>query len=300
MNTVSTSAPIVMQGLTKTFNNKCALNELSAHFPSGGITALLGENGAGKTTLINCALGLLRPSKGTINVLGSPAGSITVKRRIGVMLQDSDLPDLLSAREHIALFSTYYPHPIEGNELINLCQLNEFADVRYKHLSGGQKRRVQFALAIVGRPELVFLDEPTTGLDIEARRLLWATITDLRNQGTTIILTTHYLEEADALADHILVMADGKLIANSAASEFRAAVGGAVIRCQTTLSDTQLTDLSGVQTVRHSGRFVEILSRDGTQTLRQLLPIDPSLHELTVNKPSLEDAFTQLIKTPTH
>ncbi|RBP49613.1 ABC transporter ATP-binding protein [Arenicella xantha] len=287
-------SPIIIDRLTKTFGTTRALDEISLSFPNGGITALLGSNGAGKTSLINCALGLEQPSSGSITVLGGKAGKIDIKRRIGVMLQDSDLPDQLTAREHISLFSTYYEKPHDINALLTLCELDGFADTRYKKLSGGQKRRVQFALAIVGRPQLVFLDEPTTGLDIDARRVLWNTIRDLREQGTSVVLTTHYLEEADTLADHIIVMNAGKIIANAASADIRAAVSGAVIRCQTSLNENHLAALTGVQTVQTSGRFIEILTNSGTQTLRELLSLDDLVTELTVTKPTLENAFKRL------
>jgi len=209
MNTALTTKHLVVR-----FGDKVALNSINLSIADQGVTALLGANGAGKTTLINCALGLCKPSSGELSVFNKKVGNIETKRLIGVMLQDSGLPDLLSPAEHIELFSSYYQNPLSVAELTRRCDLEGFINTRYKHLSGGQKRRVQFALAIVGRPKLVFLDEPTTGLDIDARKTVWNTIDDLRNGGTAVLLTTHYLEEADSLADHTIVMNKGDIIAN--------------------------------------------------------------------------------------
>lgn len=248
-------SPLIIENLSHFFGDKRALDCVDLAIPYSGITALLGANGAGKMTLINRALGLLKPSKGSLQVLGGIAGSQPIKQQIGVMLQDADLPDLLSAREHIALFSTYYPNPIASNDLIKQCDLSEFADTRCKQLSGGQKRRVQFALAILGHPKLVFLDEPTTGLDIKARRILWNTIRELSSAGAAVVLTTHYLEEADALADHVMVINRGKLVADGSTSEILDAVRGAVIRCETCINVSMANTMVGVRTASQSGRY---------------------------------------------
>lgn len=294
MNQPLSNSPLIASNLSKVFGKKRALNSLNFSLPATGITALLGANGAGKTTLINCALGLCKPSRGELSVLGGNAGAHRVKQQVGVMLQDADLPDLLSAREHIALFSTYYPNPIPVDELITRCDLCDFADKRYKHLSGGQKRRVQFALAILGRPKLVFLDEPTTGLDIDARRVLWNTIRALGEAGTAVVLTTHYLEEADSLADHTIVISAGAIVANAPTTEIREAVSGAVIRCETKLNIETAGGLARVRSTQQSGRYLEILSHDGTATVKDLLNADPDVRDLSIQKPSLEDAFTRL------
>lgn len=280
--------------LTRRFGQKVALNKLDLTVSDSGVTALLGSNGAGKTTLINCALGLCKPSSGSLSLFGKAPGLLETKRLIGVMLQDSDLPDLLSAREHIDLFSTYYPNPLSFDELVQRCELSGFLDTRYKHLSGGQKRRMQFALAILGQPKLVFLDEPTTGLDIDARKVVWNTIKELSDTGTAILLTTHYLEEADTLADHIVVMNNGEIIANDSAINIREAASGAVIRCQTTVDIQTLKKLPQLRNVEAAGRFMEILSFNASATLARLLELDPLLRNLTVSKASLEDAFVQL------
>jgi len=211
------------------------------------------------------------------------------------MLQDADLPDLLTPREHITLFASYYPAPLDLDDVLDMCKLTDFVDKKYKKLSGGQKRRVQFALAIIGNPDLVFLDEPTTGLDTDTRRMLWDVVRKLAKNGRTVILTTHYLEEADALADRIVVMNNGEIIADAPTPEIRALAGGAVIKCVTDLDVEAIKKLPNAISVRSSGRFVEISTGDQSSTLQSLLAADPNVSELVVKKPSLEEAFERIV-----
>lgn len=286
---------IQSQGLQLSYAKHKAINDLDLSIANTGVTALLGSNGAGKTSFIKCALGLESPQAGTLTVLGAQGGNQHIKQHIGVMMQDADLPDLLSAREHLTLVCAYYSNSFSVDELIQQCELEGFADKRYKKLSGGQKRRVQFAVAIAGHPRLVFLDEPTTGLDTQARRTLWNTIRRLRKKGTAVLLTTHYLEEADALADHIIVINQGRLVAQGSTQEIRSLVNGSVIRCQTSISLDRIQELSSVVSVKSSGRYIEIISSDATATSKSLLELDPTLSDLNVNTPSLEEAFEQLI-----
>lgn len=288
-------APVVdAHKLSKRFGDTVALDQLSLSIRARGITAILGANGAGKTTLIRCVLGLTRPDHGTLTVFGQAPGSDNPRRRTGVMLQDADLPDLLTAREHLSLFASYYASPMTVDEAIERCDVTAFADARYKTLSGGQKRRVQFALAVIGRPALLFLDEPTTGLDGDARRALWTTVRDLAEQGTAIVLTTHYLEEADALADHIVILKDGSVLTEAPTQDIRNAVGGALIRCTTSVTQTRAGQLTGARSVRMRGRYLELLTRDAPATLAELLAEDPAPRDLTVSKPSLEEAVADL------
>ena len=295
MQTNYTHIPLKIDQLTHRYGDKAVLNNVSFALDQPGITALLGSNGAGKTTLINCALGLLKPSQGKVAIHGQKAGSRAAKQLAGLMLQDSHLPDQLTAREHISLFRTYYTNPLPVESVLGLCALSGFADQRYKHLSGGQKRRVQFALAILGRPKLIFLDEPTTGLDTQARSSLWNTICQLRDSGSTIVLTTHYLEEADALADQVVVISEGRVIAKGANSDIRSAVSGSLIRCITALDPNMIVQFEGVNSVSLSGRYLEIISANGPQTLRALLNSDEKVADISVQKPSLEDAFKQIV-----
>jgi ABC-2 type transport system ATP-binding protein len=287
------------EGVEKMYGNTRAVADVDLSISKGQVCALLGENGAGKTTFIQCALGLTRPSAGRIRVLGHPSGSRAARGVIGAMLQDSDLPDLLTPREHLSLFSTYYVRSADIAPLIRVTGIEGFADTRYKELSGGQKRRVQFALALVGNPELLFLDEPTTGLDQAASRAVWNSVRAMVERGKTILLTTHYLEEADALADRIVVMQKGRIIADGPTEDIRGRVGGALIKCQTTLSRPELASLPGVRSVQENGRGLTILSENAPLTLRHLLDRDRNVSDLTVEKPGLSEAIHALTETPT-
>lgn len=296
--TMSACEPIVLQAnqVTKKYGASTALDGVDLQINQPGVHAILGSNGAGKTTFINCALGLTKPSRGSVRLWDRPAGHMGVRLRTGVMLQDADVPTHLTPREHISLFSSYYKNPLPLDDVLSICDLEPFANKHYGKLSGGQKRRVQFALAIVGQPDIIFLDEPTTGLDAEARRGLWAIVQRLGESGATIILTTHYLEEADSLAERIIVLHEGVLIADAPTQEIRDSVGGMLIRCVTKIPDETLNSLPTVRSFQRSGRFAEIMTNDATACLRELLHLDPDLHDLSVTKPSLEEAFLNITK----
>ncbi len=279
--------------LTKNYGDLGALQEVSLNILPG-VTALLGQNGAGKTTLINCALGLEAPSSGTISVFGAPPNNRASRQSVGVMLQDTELPDLLSSRELLELFASYYHAPMTIEAVVELAKIENFVDKRYRKLSGGQKRRIQFALAIVGDPDLVFLDEPTTGLDIEARKALWKVVRSFAKDGRSIILSTHYLEEADALADRIVILAGGKIIADAGPQELRNSVAGALIHCKTQLNTTTIETFPACIGAKLSNRITEIHTTHAPTTLRVLLQRDSGVQELTVTNPKLEDIFEQL------
>lgn len=289
----SDTAVLRAEHVHKFYGRVHAVQGVNFSIEQPGVVAILGQNGAGKTTLIHCALGLEKTTSGSLQVLGQQAGHIQAKQRTGVILQDADLPDLLTVREQITLFASYYPKPFSVDQVISMCNLQDFADKRYKKLSGGQKRRAQFALAIVGDPQLVFLDEPTTGLDIEARRNLWKVIRDFSAQGKTIVLTTHYLEEADALADRIMLMDSGNIIADATPEAIHKQVNGSIVRCQTSLTDSSLELLPGVVSVDRAGRYSELTCSELNIALSALLKSDPMLVDLTVSKPKLEDLFVQ-------
>lgn len=286
--------PLFAENLTKSYGKLNALKGINLSIDDAGVYAILGQNGAGKTSLIKCALGLESITAGTMKTLGHKPGSLAAKTQTGVILQDTNLPDALTVREQIELFASYYPNALSVDETISLCELQRFENKRYKALSGGQKRRTQFALAIVGDPQLIFLDEPTTGLDIEARRNLWKVIRTFAGKGKTIVLTTHYLEEADSLADRIMVLNEGTIVANSTPQAIHKEVSGIIVRCQTSLDSNQLKSLPKVTSVSVSGRFQEIRTLDPNSTLQQLLRLDPKLTDLTVTQPKLEDIFAEL------
>jgi len=293
----NTSPVLSASKLTKSFGADKALNRLELDINAGEVTAILGSNGAGKTTFIRCALGLTRASAGTLSLFGHKPGALAVRRRIGAMLQASDLPDLLTVREHITLVSSYYANPLPVDNLLRLSQLHGFADKRYKTLSGGQKRQVQFALAVVGNPELIFLDEPTTGLDTDARHRLWERVRSLTSAGAAVVLTTHYLEEADALADRIVLLQNGRVVADGTPQEIRNFTSGQLIRCVTELPLSILAELPDVVQARQSGRFVELTTHSAPASLKGLLELDANPADLTVTKPTLDDAMRSFIDT---
>ncbi|MFK8031446.1 MAG: ABC transporter ATP-binding protein [Gammaproteobacteria bacterium] len=286
-------SPLAIANACKSYGTTHALKNVSLNVDSGGVIAVLGQNGAGKTTLIRSAVGLLSLDEGSAHLFGKKSPQRVARERIGIMLQDSDLPELLTARELVELFASYYPDPLSVEATLTLADINDFAGKRYKQLSGGQKRRVQFALAIVGNPDLVFLDEPTTGLDPDARRALWAVVRSFVSDGKTIVLTTHYLEEADTLADRIVVMREGEVVADAPATDIRSLLGGSIIRCHTTSSVERLSALAEVTQVVTSGRVSEIQTSDVVVTLRELLAPEHEVTDLSVSRPNLEDVFAR-------
>ena len=289
------SSALEARQVKRRYGAKNALDGVNLVIPAdGGVTALLGPNGAGKSTLVNCALGLSRISSGELLTFGDQPGSMSARRRIGVMLQDCELPENLTGREHIRLFASYYANPKPIDDVIAQCMISDFADIAYQNLSGGQKRRIQFALAIVGRPDLVFLDEPTTGLDIEARRNLWDVIRDLAGMGAAVVLATHYLDEADLLADRIVVIGNGRILSDASTPQFREQLGGGVIRCGTRLSEQSIAALPAVRAARRTGRFAEISTNDAAVTLRAMFEADETIDNLTVREPTLEDVFLDI------
>jgi len=202
----------------------------------------------------------------------------------------------LRAREHIALVAAYYPNPYTVDEVLRLTRLEALADRPYAKLSGGQKRLVQFALAVCGRPRLLFLDEPTVGLDVEARATLWATIRQLLVEGVAVVLTTHYLEEAEALADRVVVIGKGRVIASGSVDEIRGVVARKHISCRTALSEATLLMWPGVLSVTSDPRHVRLVVTDADAVVRQLLAADPGVSDLEISRAGLSEAFSELTK----
>src|SRR5579875_3997352 len=211
---LSQTRPVAkLQSVTKRYGATVALHEFSLTLQPGEVVALLGPNGAGKTTAVRLLLGLIAPDQGSARVLGRDPRDSDARTRIGAMLQVSRVPEMLRVREHIDLFRSYYPNPLPASEIVRMAQLDGLENRLFGKLSGGQKQRVLFGLALCGNPDLVFLDEPTVGMDIESRRSLWDRIRALSAAGKAVLLTTHYLEEADMLASRIVVIRDGKDVA---------------------------------------------------------------------------------------
>jgi ABC-2 type transport system ATP-binding protein len=241
-------------------------------------------------------LGLLQPNAGRARVFGGDPTNPENRMRTGAMLQVGRVPETLRVREHIDLFSSYYPRPMAPADVLAAVGLEKLGDRKFGDLSGGQRQRVLFALAICGDPDLLFLDEPTVGLDVEARRMLWDEIRRMVSRGKTVLLTTHYLQEADALADRVAVINQGEIIAQGTPSEIKAKTAGKRIRCITSLSLNALRQIPGVTDVREDREAVELHVVAAESIVRELLERDASLSGLEISSAGLEEAFLALTR----
>jgi ABC-2 type transport system ATP-binding protein len=283
-----------LEGVNKNYGDVRALRGVDFRVRAGEILALLGPNGAGKTTAVKLLLGLLQPNSGKVRVFGGDPTNPENRMRTGAMLQVGRVPETLRVSEHIDLFSSYYRNPMPLAEVLAAAGLEKLRDRKYAELSGGQKQRVLFALSICGDPDILFLDEPTVGLDVEARRLLWDQIRRLVSRGKTILLTTHYLPEADALADRVAVINQGEIIAEGSPSQIKAQTSGKRIRCITRLNLASLRQIPGVTLAQQDREAVELHSGEAEPIVRELLARDPTLSGLEITTAGLEEAFLAL------
>ena len=290
--------PVVLAQLSdvhKRYGAVVALDGIDLDVRPGEVLALLGANGAGKSSAIGLLLGLLAADGGSATLFGQPPQSLAARRRIGVMLQSAGIPEASLVGELLELTRSYYPDPRSTADCVALAGLDGLLGRRYGRLSGGQQRRVQFALAVCGRPQLLFLDEPTTGLDIEARQGLWRAIRELVGQGSSVLLTTHYLEEAEALADRVVVLHRGRVVAAGGMDEVRALVSQRRIRCESWLDAAIVAGWPQVRSARRDGGRLEIVVTDAAEpVLRRLLDLDPGLRELEIQRAGLAEAFIEL------
>jgi ABC-2 type transport system ATP-binding protein len=272
-----------VRDLRKRYGEHEAVRGIDITVGRGEVFGLLGPNGAGKTTTVEILEGYRRRSGGEVSVLGhDPAGRpLQLRRRIGIVLQSGGVYGYISPREALGHWASFYPAPRDVEEVLALVGLSEQGDTRIRRLSGGQLRRLDFALALVGDPELIFLDEPTTGFDPEARRDAWETVRSLRALGKTILLTTHYLDEAQALADRVAILKEGRILALGAPRE----LGAGAARYRVAYRD-------------ETGKTVERETEDPTALLHELtgeaLARGERLRELSVGRPTLEDVYLEL------
>jgi ABC-2 type transport system ATP-binding protein len=287
---------IVLSQLSKSYGQVRAVRSIDLMIAPGETVALLGPNGAGKTTTLDMMLGLTRPDGGTVSVFGAPPAAAVRAGWVGAMLQTGSLPDLLKVREAVTLVASHYPHPLAVEDVLRLTGAAEFAGRRTTRLSGGQARRAYFALALVGNPDLFILDEPTSGIDVEGRREFWQTVRSIAEQGKTIVFATHYLEEADAFADRIVLIARGRIIADGPATEIKAKAGSRTIRATLPGADVaSLGALSGVLSADRHGDAVILSCSDADIVLGALLGKFPGVvRDIEVQGRSLEEAFVEL------
>ncbi|WP_329741064.1 ABC transporter ATP-binding protein [Dyella sp. A6] len=280
----------------KVYGPLTALDGVDLMLRRGELLALLGPNGAGKSTSIGLLLGLIRPDTGQAELFGQDPQRIEARRRIGVMLQSANLPPALRVGELLRLTASYYPAPRTLAESAELAGIGDLLKRLYGKLSGGQQRRVQFALALCGRPELLFLDEPTVGMDIDARRKLWATMRELVADGCSVVLTTHYLEEAEALAQRVVVLGQGRVLSEGSVDDLRARVGLSRIRCRSDLDPAAVAQWPQVASTSQVDGHLQIATAQAEAVVRRLLDADPALGELEVQRAGLAEAFTELTR----
>ena len=285
-----------LAGVTLRYGAVTALDRLDLAVRPGELLALLGPNGAGKSTSVALLLGLVRPQAGQATLFGADPQRVEARRRIGVMLQSAVLPATLTVAELLQLTASYYPDPRPLEESAALAGLTDLLKRPYGKLSGGQQRRVQFALALCGRPELLFLDEPTVGMDIDARERLWAAMRTVVAQGCAVVLTTHYLEEAEALAQRVVVIDRGRVLTEGSVDDLRARVALTRIRCISDLDEAAIASWNGVADASREGDRLIVTTAAAEPVLRRLLDADSALSELEVRRAGLAEAFSALTR----
>ena len=301
MATSIATPAVVLHNVSKNYGSVQALKDVSLTVERGEVVAVLGPNGAGKSTSIALMLGMRKASRGSVALFGENPRLANHRKHIGVMLQESGVPETLKVRELVELFGRFHDNPMVTQEAIKMAGLEEKANSRLGRLSGGQKQRVYFALALVGNPDVLFLDEPTTGLDVEARRNFWEQINTQIDQGKTVILTTHNLEEADALARRIVVINEGQIIANGTPDEIKGHVGGKHVRFRASnVTSEELRVLAAGEFKQLPGSKFEIYTKEPEALLAALFRQGAELSDLEVVGAGLEEAFLSLTGNGRH
>ena len=287
---------VELSRVRKDYGATVALNDVELRIEEGEVVAVLGPNGAGKTTAISLMLGLRPPTSGEVRLFGRSPSDLEARSRCGVMLQESGVPDLLTVADLVRLFSSYYPRRLPAAEVIRKAGLEEKANSRFGDLSGGQQQRVYFALAICGDPEVLFLDEPTVGMDVEGRRAFLAELRDWARNGRTIILTTHYLEEADQLSQRIVVISRGSVVADAPPAEIKAMVAGKKVTLRFRgAAPRPLLESLPVTSLAIEDGTATMLTQDPVGALRAVLAgAGDEVLDLDVSGADLEEAFVHL------
>ncbi len=289
---------IDVEGVSVSYGPVRAIDDVTLRADVGQTVALLGPNGAGKTTLVSVLVGLRRPRPGRVLVFGKPPAETVAEGRVGAMFQSSGLPAGATAGEALRLFGRLYPRPLPIDAAAEYAGIGSLLGTRLEHLSGGQAQRVRFALAIVGDPDLIFLDEPTVGMDVETRRSFWSHIDAWTSAGKTVIFATHYLDEVEAAADRVLVINSGRIVADAAPAELRGLAGtGTVSFAADTPDGAELAGLPGVRAVRVEGASVALDTGDPDATVAALYQTGMTVSGLEVTRGRLEDVFVSLTAT---
>ena len=299
MSVTATAEAVHLQGLTKSWRGPDgpihAVRGIDLSIRQGETVALLGPNGAGKTTTIDMVLGLIPPDAGTASVLGGAPRDAVQRGLVGAMLQTGDLIRNLTVRELITMLTSLYPTPMPVGQVIELAGLSDAADQLTQKLSGGQTQRVRFAVAVASDPQLMILDEPTAAMDVEARRVFWTSMRAFAASGRTLIFATHYLDEADANADRVVLLANGEIVADGSPTEIKGRVGRRHISATLpNAGEDELLAITGVSAVERRGDSVTLTCSDSDGALRELLARYPEASDIEVIGARLEDAFLEL------
>lgn len=292
--------PIIeLNQVSKLFKNKMAVNRVSFSIQKGEVVAILGPNGAGKTTTIMMMLGLLEPTDGSVQLFGSHPKAKAVREKIGALLQEVSVIDALKVREVIQLFRSYYPQPLSYEDLVAFTGFTkDELQKRANKLSGGQKRRLDFALAMAGNPDVLFFDEPTVGMDVTSRKLFWSTVRDLRDRGKTILFTTHYLQEADDIAERVILFHEGNIIGDGTPKSIKASLLKQSVSFTPTsaISFEKLKNLPHVADVYEKNGRIFLLTDHTDGVLASIFAQKLSVQNIEIERGRLEDAFEQLVE----
>jgi len=286
------TAILEAEGLVKRYPGVTAVDGVSFSLARGTCLGLLGPNGAGKTTTVEMLEGITEPSAGAIRFNGAPRGT-SFRERAGIQFQRTALPDYMTVGEALRMFARLYPRTLAIDEVVSLCALGEFLDRYCNRVSGGQRQRLLLGIALINDPDIVFLDEPTTGLDPQARRNFWALVERIRERGKTVLLTTHYMEEAARLCEEVAIMDHGRVIAFGTPRDLLAHhFGDTVLELPRADAPADLASLPGLAV--EAGDRVEIFTRDVSLTVSALLHDGAKLERLRIRERTLEDLFLEL------
>jgi ABC-2 type transport system ATP-binding protein len=299
---MSAAPAVTVEHLVKRYGHMVAVNDVSLSIHEGEIFGIIGPNGAGKTTTVECISGLRAPDSGSISVYGLSPQKVrnAMREFVGVQLQESALPPRLRVGEAVKLFASFYPNPLDPDQLLESLGIKQIADSSFKNLSGGQKQRLSIALALVGNPRLAILDELTTGLDPEARREIWALIERMRDRGVTVILVTHFMDEAERLCDRLALINGGIVVALDTPEAIAAKAGGSRVRFVPSqpVDEKTLRAIPGVKKIERKEKFVTVTGTGDLSgsLINALAAIGVRVSDVEARTGNLEDAFIKLTK----